>query len=246
MTDRGAGEPDDVPGDEAFLARWSRRKAEARTERAAPASAPAAPDAPPVEASAAQQARSQQTAAEAAPARDRTSPDTTARDQKAASTAPQVEPHANEPAVALPDLDQLDQDSDYSAFLAPGVDANLRRRALRKLFHSPKFNVFDGLDTYRDDFTSFPALGNVVTADMRHQLERLSKQLVAETVLPDRDLPPSASLPSSTTLPPPATLPPTQDPPPDAAATALQPTETEVPIRPAPSAQDDDEPRDPA
>ena len=83
--------------------------------------------------------------------------------------------------VELPDLEQLDQDSDYSAFLTPGVDAALRKRALRKLFSSPKFNVFDGLDTYRDDFTSFPPLGDVVTADMRHHLERLARELVAGT-----------------------------------------------------------------
>jgi hypothetical protein len=85
---------------------------------------------------------------------------------------PPVEP----PRVELPDLDLLDQDSDYSAFLAPGVDLPLRRRALRKLFASPKFNVFDGLDTYRDDYTSFPALGDIVTADMRHHVERLARE----------------------------------------------------------------------
>jgi Protein of unknown function (DUF3306) len=83
---------------------------------------------------------------------------------------------AEPPRVELPDLDLLGQDSDYSAFLAPGVDLSLRRRALRKLFASPKFNVFDGLDTYRDDFTSFPALGDIVTADMRHQVERFARQ----------------------------------------------------------------------
>ena len=85
------------------------------------------------------------------------------------------------PPLPLPDLDQLGQDSDYSAFLAPGVDAALRQRALRKLFRSPKFNVFDGLDTYRDDFTSFPALGDIVTADMRHHLERAARELAART-----------------------------------------------------------------
>jgi hypothetical protein len=83
------------------------------------------------------------------------------------------------PPVQLPDVEQLGEDSDYSAFLTPGVDAGLRQRALRKLFHSPKFNVFDGLDTYRDDFTSFPALGSIVTVDMRHQLERAARELAA-------------------------------------------------------------------
>lgn len=86
------------------------------------------------------------------------------------------------PAAArpvLPDLEQLDQDSDYSAFLAPEVDPLLKRMALRKLFRSPKFNVCDGLDDYCDDFTRFAPLGSTVTADMRHQLERAARQALA-------------------------------------------------------------------
>ena len=103
----------------------------------------------------------------------------------------EVEP----PAVELPDLELLDQDSDYSAFLTPGVDAALRKRALRKLFGSPKFNVFDGLDTYRDDFTDFPALGTVVTADMRHHLERIAKEIAARTQDPPPAAPPAPEAP---------------------------------------------------
>ena len=76
----------------------------------------------------------------------------------------------------LPDLASLDQDADYSAFLAADVEPELRRRALRKLFHSPKFNVCDGLDDYCDDFTQFAPLGGIVTADMRHQLERVARE----------------------------------------------------------------------
>ena len=78
---------------------------------------------------------------------------------------------------ALPDLDTLDEGSDYSAFLGAGVDESLRRKALRRLFHSPKFNVCDGLDDYCDDFTRFEKLGSLVTADMRHQLERAAERL---------------------------------------------------------------------
>ena len=74
---------------------------------------------------------------------------------RAAPATSQASADAPPPVVELPDLEQLDQDSDYSAFLTPGVDAALRQRALRKLFSSPKFNVFDGLDTYRDDFRNF-------------------------------------------------------------------------------------------
>jgi hypothetical protein len=95
--------------------------------------------------------------------------------------------------VQLPDIEQLGQDSDYSAFLTPGVDAELRKRALRKLFHSPKFNTFDGLDTYRDDFTAFPALGDVVTADMRHQLERIAAKLADAADTAPREMPAAAA-----------------------------------------------------
>ena len=113
-------------------------------------------------------------------------------------------------AVKLPDIEQLDQDSDYSAFLAPGVDASLRKRALRKLFSSPKFNVFDGLDTYRDDYTSFPALGTIVTADMRYHLERIAKEVVARTADAPPRTPPAAETASPTDDAPEAsaTLPP--------------------------------------
>jgi len=107
--------------------------------------------------------------------------------------------------VQLPDLEQLHEDSDYSAFLTPGVDAELKKRALRKLFHSPKFNVFDGLDTYRDDFTSFPALGSIVTADMRYHLERAARALAeraADAI--SSDAPPADTPPPAVTHEPPA------------------------------------------
>ena len=74
----------------------------------------------------------------------------------------------------MPSLDTLDENSDYSGFLSPGVSEALRRRALRKLFSSAVFNIPDGLDDYDyddDDFTSFAALGDIVTSDMKHQAE---------------------------------------------------------------------------
>ena len=71
----------------------------------------------------------------------------------------------------MPPLESLDENSDYSGFLSPGVTEGLRRRALRKLFMSAVFNVRDGLDDYDEDFTNFEALGDIVTSDMRHQAE---------------------------------------------------------------------------
>jgi hypothetical protein len=76
---------------------------------------------------------------------------------------------------ATPDLGELDQDSDYSAFLSPGVDEGLRRQALRKLFSSPKFNTCDGLDDYCGDLTKFAPLGGIITADMRHRMQHLAR-----------------------------------------------------------------------
>ena len=85
------------------------------------------------------------------------------------------EPAADEQKVLtdedMPPLDSLDEDSDYSGFLSSGVSEELRRRALRKLFSSAVFNIPDGLDDYDDDFTSFAALGDIVTSDMKHQAE---------------------------------------------------------------------------
>ena len=71
----------------------------------------------------------------------------------------------------LPPLDTLNYDSDYSAFMSPKVDPALRGAALRKLFHSPEFNVTDGLDDYCDDFTFYEPLGDMITSDMRHQMK---------------------------------------------------------------------------
>ena len=84
------------------------------------------------------------------------------------------------PAAAreLPPIESLGEDSDYGAFLASDVPADLQRKALRKLFRSPKFNVRDGLDDYDLDFSSPEPLGDIVTAEMRHrlrvELERLA------------------------------------------------------------------------
>lgn len=77
----------------------------------------------------------------------------------------------------MPPLESLDETSDYTGFLSPKVSEELRRLALRRLFHSAGFNVCDGLDDYDEDFSSFAKLGNIITSDMRHQLEEARKKL---------------------------------------------------------------------
>lgn len=78
----------------------------------------------------------------------------------------------------MPPIETLGEDSDFSGFMSPRVSAALRKQALRKLFRSPKFNVISQLDDYIDDYRNFPALGDIVTADMKHAAARfIEKQL---------------------------------------------------------------------
>lgn len=96
------------------------------------------------------------------------------QEAQAAPAPPATQPQPEPPPVDRepPDLASLDGDSDYSAFFSPKVSEELRRLALRKLFGASKFNLRDGLDDYDDDYRSFEALGDIVTADMRRQRER--------------------------------------------------------------------------
>ena len=94
-------------------------------------------------------------------------------------------PESSEPAPCLtdedmPPIETLDENADLSGFLSPGVSENLRRAALRKVFRSPKFNVCDGLDNYAGDYTNFPPLGDIITADMRHHMARALERLADE------------------------------------------------------------------
>ncbi|PWG62218.1 DUF3306 domain-containing protein [Sediminicurvatus halobius] len=96
--------------------------------------------------------------------------------------APEEAGSADEQAPALTDadmpaLDSLDQDSDVSGFLSEGVSEDLRRQALRRLFHTPKFNLRDGLDDYDEDYRAMMTpLGDTVTHDLRRQRKRLEER----------------------------------------------------------------------
>ena len=71
----------------------------------------------------------------------------------------------------MPPIDTLTEESDFSGFMSGGVSDKLRNLALRKLFSAPSFNIRDGLDEYDEDYTYFEKLGDIVTSDMKHQME---------------------------------------------------------------------------
>jgi hypothetical protein len=88
-----------------------------------------------------------------------------------AREAPRAVPPADEaaetPMPDLPPVDELTAQSDFSAFMHPKVDADLRRAALRKLFGDPHFNVMDGLDTYVADYSQPDPLPPGMLAGLR-------------------------------------------------------------------------------
>ncbi|MFU8821891.1 MAG: DUF3306 domain-containing protein [Gammaproteobacteria bacterium] len=96
-----------------------------------------------------------------------------------AETQAESEPETLPPGDEdMPPIETLGEDSDFSGFMSPRVSADLRKQALRKLFRSPKFNVISELDDYIDDYRNFPALGDIVTSDMKHAAARfIEKQL---------------------------------------------------------------------
>jgi hypothetical protein len=91
----------------------------------------------------------------------------TAKPVAPSSTAPaSAAPAAAAAPVELPPIDSLTFDSDFSVFLRPGVDGELKQAALKKLLRDPHFNVMDGLDTYIDDYTKADPIPPDVLADL--------------------------------------------------------------------------------
>ena len=68
--------------------------------------------------------------------------------------------------VELPPVESLTFDSDFTAFLRPGVDDKVKRAALKQLFRDPRFNIMDGLDTYIDDYTKADPIPPDILADL--------------------------------------------------------------------------------
>jgi hypothetical protein len=56
------------------------------------------------------------------------------------------------PSPSLEDVAELSRGSDFRRFVAPDVAPEVKNAALKKLFTDPHFNVMDGLDTYIDDY----------------------------------------------------------------------------------------------
>ncbi len=80
----------------------------------------------------------------------------------------------------MPDIESLDQNSDYGQFFSTGVSDELRDLALQKLFRLPEFNLRDGLNDYDDDFSKMPALAEAVVSKLRNWVNEKEEDLKEE------------------------------------------------------------------
>lgn len=118
-----------------------------------------------------------------------------------------TEPGAPAPAKVLtdadmPPLESLDENSDYSLFMSSGVSEALRRQALRKLFLLPSINQRCPLDSEYYDCRNLEPLGNIITHEMREELEREAQKLkeaATELVFDDKNA--SAPRETNTAIP---------------------------------------------
>jgi hypothetical protein len=111
--------------------------------------------------------------------------------QPVVAVAPAEEP--------LPPVESLTIDSDFTKFLGPKVDENIKRAALRKLFSDPRFNVMDGLDVYIDDYTKSDPIPEGMLAKLKNAYETLTKEeehVEAPVETPREPDPPAAQAPA--------------------------------------------------
>lgn len=129
-----------TPPADGFLARWSRRKALVRE------GLPVAEAPPPVPAPVAAPIAVPAAARPAGALAEGSGP------EPAAAVAPPQPAAPAPPPLTLDDVAQLTPKDDFSRFVAPEVDSQVRNAALKTLFSDPHFNVMDGLDTYIEDY----------------------------------------------------------------------------------------------
>ena len=119
-----------------------------------------------------------------------TEPGSGPADLTPSSDAPQEQmgsgPQDQTPTLA--DVDSLTAESDFSAFVARGVDASVRRLAMKKLFADPHFNVVDGLDIYMGDYNLPDPVSPAMLASLTHARNLFAR---VEEALADDEPPPA-------------------------------------------------------
>jgi len=201
---------------EGFLSRWSRRKREAVVEpeppEALPEPGPEAPVPAPAE--------------EAAP-------------EPAAEVARPACPIPNIPEVdlaSLPRIEELTAESDFAAFLRPGVPQTLRNAALRRMWSlDPAIRDYIGPVDYQWDFNTPGGLpfgfSNELTGDIAKLLAQAIGQVEKLAEEPAAEAPPEPDAPPILEPPPPEPPSLMAEAPPDPQPALATPEEPEPPRR---------------
>jgi len=113
----------------------------------------------------------------------------------AVSGAAAAQPVVSAP-VELPPIESLKGlASEYREFMRPGVDENLKRSALKKLFSDPHFENFERFEAYCEDYTQGEPIPLAMLKTLEHakglifdEEKKEEKTLVAEK--------PAAALPT--------------------------------------------------
>ena len=102
-------------------------------------------------------------------------------------------PAVEVPEKPLPPVEQLNFESDFTAFMqSKVVEEGVKRAALKKLFADPRFNVMDGLDTYIDDYS----IEDPISPELLEQLQHARRTLFGpEPEKPEADAEAEAEAP---------------------------------------------------
>ena len=92
------------------------------------------------------------------------------------------------PKPAVPPLDQLTPESDFTPFMHPKVEDALRRVALKKLFNDPHFNTPDPFEPFSGDWN----VGEPISEELLATLNQAKQHLFSEQ---KKDEPPAAEEP---------------------------------------------------
>ena len=95
-------------------------------------------------------------------------------EENAAPPAPAEQ--KEEPAVALPPVESLNPESDFTPFMNPKVDGETRRAALKKLFADAHYNIPDPFEAYSEDYT----VSETIPLEMLKTLNHAQKLLFDE------------------------------------------------------------------
>jgi hypothetical protein len=162
--------------EEGFVRRWSRRKSAARDQGRAPEQTPSP------------HPERGKAAAPAAGAEGEL-PSTAARDQREPEPALDLE--------ALPDIESLTYESDFTVFMRKEVPAELRKRALQRLWRSdPVLANLDGLVEYGEDYTAIGTAKQLVRTAYRvgrGMLQQAAEPAAADTAEASEQAPEEAT-----------------------------------------------------